>query len=123
MMIHNERIYAKVVAADRENPPDEEDVIRFCRDGMEDYKVPRKNHLCRRNRPDVNRQKDQKTVIDGELELILIIGGNGYIGSRLYQELIQSLSEPVRVYDKQCTSPLLKGAQWMQGDLQGSYFN
>lgn len=39
---HNERIYAKVVAADRENPPDEEDVIRFCRDGMEDYKVPRK---------------------------------------------------------------------------------
>ena len=26
---HNERIYAKVVAADRENPPDEEDVIRF----------------------------------------------------------------------------------------------
>ena len=54
-------------------------------------------------------------MIDGELELILIIGGNGYIGSRLYQELIQSLSEPVRVYDKQCTSPLLKGAQ--------SYFN
>ena len=39
---HNERIYAKVVAADRETPPDEEDVIRFCRDGMEDYKVPRK---------------------------------------------------------------------------------
>lgn len=57
-------------------------------------------------------------MIDGELELILIIGGNGYIGSRLYQELIQSLSEPVRVYDKQCTSPLLKGAQWMQGDLK-----
>ena len=57
-------------------------------------------------------------MIDGELELILIIGGIGYIGSRLYQELIQSLSEPVRVYDKQCTSPLLKGAQWMQGDLK-----